>query len=101
MEMIGVETGTDFTFQKDLRHYIYSWCNADDEEKCKIIIQDLKRNTGVFLGDFIKAILKICNIAAELEKICEMMGEIEALEKIQAIHPLLMKYVATNISLYI
>ena len=101
MEMIGVETGTDFTFQKDLQHYIYSWCNADDEEKCKIIIQDLKRNTGVFLGDFIKAILKICNIAAELEKICEMMGEIEALDKIQAIHPILMKYVATNISLYI
>lgn len=101
MEMIGVETGTDFTFQKDLQHYIYAWCNADDEEKCKIIIQDLKRNTGVFLGDFIKAILKICNIVSEIEKICEMMGQVEALEKIQAIHPLLMKYVATNISLYI
>lgn len=101
LRMIGVETGTDFTFQKDLQHYIYSWCNADDEVKCKTIIQDLKQNTGVFLGDFIKAILKICNIATEIEKICEMMGQIEALEKIQAIHPLLMKYVATNISLYI
>lgn len=101
MEIIGVETGTDYTFQKDLQQFIYSWCNADDEEKCKVIIQELKNNTGIFLGDFIKAILKICNIVVEIEKICEMTGQIEALHKIQAIHPLLMKYVATNISLYI
>ena len=101
MEVIGIETGTDFTFHKDLRRFVYDWCNADSEDSCKMIIQELKQNTGVFLGDFIKAILKICNIVGEIEKICEMMNQVEALQKIQAIHPMLMKYVATNISLYI
>ena len=101
MEVIGIETGTDFTFHKDLQRFVYDWCNADSEDSCKMIIQELKQNTGVFLGDFIKAILKICNIVSEIEKICEMMNQVEALQKIQAIHPLLMKYVATNISLYI
>ena len=101
IEMIGIDTGTDFTFHKDLQRYVYDWCNADTEASCKMIIQELKQNTGVFLGDFIKAILKIGNIVGEIEKICEMMNQVEALQKIQAVSPLLMKYVATNISLYI
>ena len=101
IEFIGYESVSDYTFNKDLQYYVYSWCMADDEDKCKAIIGSLKANTGIFLGDFIKAILKITNIVAELENICEMTGEIAALEKIQAINPLVMKYVATNISLYI
>ena len=101
MEVIGIETGTDFTFHKDLQKYVYDWCNAVTEDSCKMVIQELKQHTGVFLGDFIKAILKICNIVGEIEKICEMMDQVEALQKIQSVNPLLMKYVATNISLYI
>lgn len=100
-KIIGIETGTDFTFHKDMTGYIHDWCNAEDETRCKEIIQRLKQNSGIFLGEFIKAILKINNIVDELKKICETMNQVDALEKLQAISPLLLKYVATNISLYI
>lgn len=101
MEFIGTDSGTDYTFQKDLQPYIHDWCNADSEESCKIVIQNLKYQKGIFLGDFIKSILKICNLLSEIEKICEFVDNIEALQKVQAVQPLLMKYVASNISLYI
>ena len=101
LELIGEETGTDYTFNMDLQKYIHAWCSSEDEDKCKEIVQKLKHEKQVSLGDFIKGVLKISNIVSELEKICEMMKNVSALEKIQAIPPLLLKYVATNVSLYI
>jgi hypothetical protein len=56
---------------------------------------------NVSLGDFIKAILKINNIACELEKICEVVGNVELLYKIKQIPSMTMKYVVNNISLYV
>jgi hypothetical protein len=55
----------------------------------------------VFLGDFVKALLKINNIASELEKMCETTGNMELLEKVSQIPSLTLKYVVTNQSLYI
>ena len=38
-----------------------------------IYIRKIKSEKNIFLGDFIKAILKINTIAAELDKICEIL----------------------------
>ena len=77
------------------------WCETNNETACKEIIQTMQVEQNIALGDFVKAILKINNIVQEIEKICEMTGNIAALEKIQGISALLLKYVATNISLYL
>ena len=55
---------------------------------------------GLSTGDFIKSILKICNIAKELEKICEIIENIALLEKIKNIPNLLLKSIATNQTIY-
>jgi hypothetical protein len=99
--MIYNDCGTDYTFHLDLQVAIKDWCMADSEESCKEIIQTLKNDSGIFLGDFIKSILKISNIVSELEKIAEMVHRVDMLEKVQHITPMIMKYVATNLSLYI
>jgi superfamily II RNA helicase len=99
--MIYNDCGTDYTFHLDLQVAIKDWCMADSEERCKEIIQTLKNDSGIFLGDFIKSILKISNIVSELEKIAEMVHRVDMLEKVQHITPMIMKYVATNLSLYI
>jgi superfamily II RNA helicase len=84
----------------DLMDELRQWCQALDEAKCANIIDGLKEK-GIFLGDFVKAILKINNIASELEKVAEAEGRIAFLEKLRTIPTLTMKYVATNQSLYI
>ena len=53
------------------------------------------------MGEFIKAIIKINNIVEEMKKIAEYFQEIEFLNKLHQIPNLILKYVATNQSLYI
>jgi hypothetical protein len=93
-------TGETYDFTYDLLNPVIRWCEAEDEKDCKIIIQELKQKE-VFLGDFVKALLKINNIASEMEKMCETTGQIELLEKVSQIPSLTLKYVVTNQSLYI
>ena len=93
-------TGETYEMIYDIQNPVIRWCEAEDEKDCKIIIQDLKEKE-VFLGDFVKALLKINNIASEMEKCCETLGNMELLEKIKQIPALTLKYVVTNQSLYI
>ena len=76
------------------------WCELDNEADCKQMLRNLY-NRGIFLGEFVKAILKINNIASEFEKICEVMGNIELLHKLREIPNKTLKFVATNESLYV
>ena len=85
----------------DLMETIIAWYQAESEEACKYIVQKLSNEKEIFLGDFIKAILKINNISAEIEKIAEMNNNIPLLEKLKLIPANTLKYVATNQSLYI
>ena len=96
-----LNTGTDYTLHFELIDYIKEWCAAEDEITCRNIIIKIKTEKEIFLGEFVKAILKINNIAKEFEKICEAVENIELLQKIKQIPETTLKYVATNQSLYI
>ena len=96
-----INTGSNYERNFDIQQYIINWCNAEDEELCKGVLNDMKDDTGIFLGEFIKAILKINNIAVEVEKAAELMKNLELVEKMRKIPDLTLKYVATNQSLYI
>lgn len=96
-----VYTGLDFTLNYDIIDEIYDWCNAADEDQCKEIIYKLQTNKNIFLGEFIKAILKINNICDELKKICILNTNFELHSKLNRISKLTLKFIATNQSLYI
>ena len=87
--------------QYDIIKYIMNWYDCQDEISCKKIIEECTYNTGIFVGDFVKAILKINNIATELESICLEMNQLELLKKIREIPKNTIKFIATNQSLYI
>ena len=96
-----VDTGENCDINFDLMETIIEWYQAENEEACKYIVQRISRDQEIFLGDFIKAILKINNVAAEIEKIAELQNNIPLLEKLRLIPTNTLKYVATNQSLYI
>ena len=96
-----LDTGTDYTLHYELINYMKKWCEAQDEISCKNLIIKMKNENEIFLGEFIKAILKINNIAMEFENICESLQNINLLQKIKSIPELTLKYIATNQSLYI
>ena len=96
-----LDTGANYDICYDLLPYVMRWCESDNELTCKTIIRDLKIETGLFVGEFIKALLKINAVAQELERVCELVHNIALLAQLRQIPTLTLKYIATNQSLYL
>ena len=77
-----------------------NWYDCNDEVECKKITGVLFQK-GIFLGEFVKAILKINNISSEFEKICETHNNLELLQKLKEIPKATLKFIASNQSLYV
>jgi superfamily II RNA helicase len=97
----GIVSGMDYSIHYDLLEYTNEWCNATDIESCKFLLQKIGEEKEIFLGEFVKALLKINNISCEMEKIAEMTGNIAFLSKLKEIPGMTLKYVVTNQSLYV
>ena len=98
---LNINTGTIYDMQFDLINYAFEWCNCENVVDCKLLLQKISTEKEIFLGEFVKALLKINNIACELEKVAECIGNIPLLHKLKEIPQKTLKYVATNQSLYI
>lgn len=96
-----IETGVDYSMHFDLIDYVIKWCETENETDCKIILQQICLEKDIFLGEFVKAILKINNITSEMEKVAELLGDMEFLSTLKQVPQLTLKYVATNQSLYV
>jgi superfamily II RNA helicase len=96
-----VESGSCYDIQYDMMHAVEQWCEAATDGECKAVIDKVKTEKNIFLGEFVKAILKINNIAKEFEKVCELLNNLALLEKLREIPRLTLKYVVTSQSLYI
>jgi superfamily II RNA helicase len=97
----NVNTGTDYNIHFDLLNFVSRWCDCESIEDCKFFLQTLEKEKEIFLGEFVKALLKINNISSEMEKIAELTGNIQFLSRLREIPTLTMKYVVTNQSLYV
>jgi superfamily II RNA helicase len=96
-----INTGFDYNIHYDLLTYVEKWCDCEDVESCKSVLQDMNEEKQIFLGEFVKALLKINNISSEMEKIAEMTGNIAFLSKLKEIPNMTLKFVVTNQSLYV
>ena len=96
-----LDTGLNFTYHFDLLPYMDEWIEASDENVCTKILKKMEIEKGIFLGEFVKAMLKVNTMALELEKVAEQNQELDFLIKLREIPELILKYVATTQSLYI
>jgi superfamily II RNA helicase len=96
-----LDTGTNYDCHYDLLGYVEKWCDCENIEDCKILLQTMAKEKEIFLGEFVKALLKINNISAEMEKVAELVGDIDFLSHLRQIPFLTLKYVVTNQSLYL
>lgn len=98
----SIDTGVAYEeLNYDLMDYAMDWCNSSSESECKFVLEKMSIEKEIFLGEFVKALLKILNISKELESICETEGNIELLSKLTQIPTMIQKYVVTNQSLYV
>jgi hypothetical protein len=90
----------NYEIQYDLIEMVYKWANCDDEIQCQLIIKEMEQ-WDIYIGNFTKAILKICNIAMEMENICLIQNNLELLSVLKEVSHTLMKFIVTNQSLYL
>lgn len=85
----------------DIMEYLFEWVKIDNEGDCHQLLNKMKNNSDIFLGEFIKTIIKINNITEEMKKVAEYFQRIDYLNKLSNISSMILKFVATNQSLYI
>lgn len=105
-DRLEINTGIryDDIFSFSIVEESMNWCDCKTEEDCKLFIQENLHKKGIALGDFTKAILKIANIAKELRSLYELEycnTQTGWLHKLTTIEELVLKYMATNQSLYV
>jgi hypothetical protein len=83
--------------QYDLMEFIQQWMNCENEQESLSVLHEVKTKKGVFIGDFIKACLKMVNIAKELDRI----ERLDLREKLREGTNSLMKFICTHDSLYL
>ena len=98
---LRIDSGMDYTMHYDLINYVGQWCDASNEPECKMVLQRLNSEKQIFLGEFVKALLKVNNISSEFEKIAELTGNVAFLSKLKNISHITLKFVVTNQSLYV
>jgi len=96
-----IDTGIDYNIHFDLIDYVVEWSNCSNEDECRLLLDRIGTEKEIFLGEFVKALLKINNIASEMERVAELIGDVEFLHKLNKIPELTLKFVATNQSLYV
>lgn len=89
----------DFSFA--IANEVFEWCQCADENDCHVVLQGLRDEKGVSIGDFTKAMLKISTVVRELISVCEKTGKVELMSRLSQIDPLILKHVTTNQSLYL
>jgi hypothetical protein len=78
--------------------YIKIWMEECNSETSSIqLIDKLKKEKGLFTGDFIKCCLKLVNMSKEIECFCSN----ELKEKLIEGKTKLLKFICSNSSLYI
>ena len=76
------------------------WYDSDTIEKCYEVIKEIKKY-DIFLGEFVKSIIKINNIANELINACENVLNMELILKLKEIPKMTLKSIVNENSLYI
>ena len=101
-----LETGTktEELLMFDLIDEAMEWCDCDSEKKCKVFLKQVLSEKEISTGDFTKAMMKIANISRELQTVSEQyefQGQAEFAYKLSQVENVVLKYIATNQSLYV
>ena len=77
------------------------WVDCHSEQECKYFIQSKLGFKGISIGDFTKAMLKMATLSKEMREIDIGNRQAEWIFQWTQVEEALLKYVATNQSLYV
>lgn len=98
----GFYSGSNYTINYDVCDELMKWCNVKTADEAILFLKKIRQEKGIFVGEFVKGVLKVANILKEHEKIfTELVPKLDYVEKIKNCYDLLLKFVCTSQSLYV
>jgi hypothetical protein len=97
----GMNTGTDYEISYDIIYHVEEWCKSTNVVECRKVLDILEEDTDISVGEFVKVLIKINNIASEIERVAEFMGDMTLVGHMKEIPIMTLKYIVTNQSLYV
>ena len=98
----GFYSGSDYSINFNVCDEIMAWCDVENADEAIVFLKKIRQDKGIFVGEFVKGVLKIANILKEHEKIfTELVPKLDYVEKIKSCYNLLLKFVCTSQSLYV
>ena len=98
----GFYSGSDYSINYDVCDEMMAWCDVENADEAIMFLKKIRQDKGIFVGEFVKGVLKIANILKEHEKIfTELVPKLDYVEKIKNCYELLLKFVCTSQSLYV
>ena len=98
----GFYSGSDYSINFNVCDEIMAWCDVENADQAVVFLKKIRQDKGIFVGEFVKGVLKIVNILKEHEKIfTELVPKLDYVEKIKRCYELLLKFVCTSQSLYV
>ena len=89
-----------YEIQYDMCEFMFNWCFTENNVDCRKIYEEAKKY-NIYMGEFVKAILKLVNISNELEKVCYITENVDLMNKLAQVKDRVLKSIATNQSLYL
>lgn len=76
------------------------WYDASDEATAKRVLADAA-SRGIAAGDFVKGVMSVVALAREVEMVCDLDANVETKSHMCAVGDHMLKFIATNQSLYV
>lgn len=90
----------DYSLLYDIYTLVNEWCYVENEEEAKKVIHKCYEK-GIFIGEFVKCLLKIVNITNELNSVAVKTANVKLEYITSEVESKILKFVATNQSLYV
>lgn len=97
----GIFSGENYLIQYHFCSLLKEWINVETDGQAILFLNQMKKEKGIFLGEFVKYIMNINNLSKELENVAEYLGNMEFLSRLQQIPEKTIKFIVTNQSLYV
>lgn len=101
MKYCGEYITQDYFVTKYMEDVFEEWFYIKNKDDCINFIKTIEYEYNISLGDFVKSVLKIVKICKEIQNACLIIEEYNLCELLEKIPENLLKFIATNQSLYI
>jgi superfamily II RNA helicase len=102
-KLINISVGYDddeYDMHYDIYELVNEWCDSNNEQDAKAVLNKCV-DMNIFIGEFIKCLLKIVNVSNELNSIAVNIHNVNLQFLTSQVEEKILKFVATNQSLYI